>query len=265
MKVLELTTKDRVLHLEGDPETEQLVLPAAAEEVCGLERFPNLRRLTYHGSADLLGFGDLLNWLSGPTRTDEIFVTRLATNLRAGRPISQYLTVFDAPHMPPPYAMPGWQALLDRCEDVIVRGNGYGRQDVCLCALTCGQLMRMEYALRLESDFTAEEQVLYGLSIELGCSWRDFYAVRGDHDYRHILNKDNYIRHLKKTLPLRDDDTLRQALETLLRTGTLTETNHRAAVELLLDRHLTEATAFLMDHANRHWGAGSFLDTEFAL
>lgn len=264
MNVLEITARDRVLRLEGGADVEQLVLPACAEEVYGLERFPQLRRLTYYGSADLLGFGELLDWLNKPARTDEIFLTRLATNLRAATPISPYLTVFDAPNMPRPYALPGWEALLDHCDDVISRSNGYGRQDVCLCALTCGQLKRLEFALRLGTGFSPEEQVLHGLGLELGWSWREFYAVRGDHDYHHIRSKEAWVAFLRR-LPLRDDALLRRALETLLRTGTLNQSNHPAAVELLLARQLTEAVAFLLDYGNRHWGTGSFLDTEFAL
>ena len=267
MKELEITARERVLRLEpiaGAAEVEHLTVPPETEAVYGLEQFTALRHLTYLGTGDLLGFGELLDWLNKPAHSDEVFLTRLATNLRAAKPLSQYLTVLEAPNMTMPHTLPGWETLLERCDDVISRSNGYGRQDVCLCALTCGQLKQIEYALRLKADFTPEERVLYGLAVEGGLTWREFYAVRGDHDYRHLRTKDGLTAYLAR-LPLADDGDLRRRLETLLRTGLLGQAEHPAAVALLQRRGLTEATAFLLDYGHRHWGGTGFLDTEFAL
>lgn len=269
MKELELTNRERVVRLAplpGAAEVEKLTIGPEVETIYGLEQFTALRTLIYRGSGDLLGFGELLAWLNKPARSDEIFLTRLATNLRASRPLSAYLTVFDAPHMPKPYELPDWEALLARCDDVIERSNGYGRQDVCLCTLTCGQLKQMEYALRLKRELPPRLRVLYGLAVEGGLNWREFYALRGAHDYRHLRTVEGLAAYLER-LPLADDSNLRQRLETLLRTGLLEQEERGAAVELVQRRGLTEATAFLLDYGSRHGDGAAFLDldTEFAL
>lgn len=280
----------RIEDLPGLADVRRLTVPAHVRELFGLERFEHLQILEYAGDADLLGFAELLDWLIAPAGNDEKFLTRVAASMRAGRPISLELTAFIAPNMVPPHTLEAWDALLDAFDDVISRSNGYGRQDVCLCTLSGGQLKRLEYALymgfalsgdaypphiarlyRPEDRFTSGERILYGLSLLYGRTYRDFYAVKGEHDYRHIWTKAAYMAYLRKNLALADTAELQQMLRQLIGLGILARDSYQAAVDLLLERRLTEATAFLLDCGRRHpellpggGGTGS-LDEEFQL
>ena len=137
--------------------------------------------------------------------------------------------------MVPPHALERWDRLMELFDDVVSRSNGYGRQDVCLCALNCGQLKRLEYALYMgfalaekeyppsvarwyppSRRFSGEDRLWYGLSTLSGRSYREFYAVKGEHDYRHIQTKDAYIAFLRKRLPLADTRAFQNMLDRLL-------------------------------------------------
>lgn len=278
----------RIGDLPGLREVRRLAVPAHVETLFGLERFQHLQVLRYDGSADLLGFRELLDWLTAPAGNDEKFLTRVATAMRAGRPISDDLMVIIAPHMVPPHALESWDRLMELFDDVVSRSNGYGRQDVCLCALNCGQLKRLEYALYMgfalaekeyppsvarwyppSRRFSGEDRLWYGLSTLSGRSYREFYAVKGEHDYRHIQTKDAYIAFLRKRLPLADTRAFQDMLDRLMDLGVLSSDNFQAALDLALERQLSETIAFLLERGRSRLcpaaGGVDALDAEFEL
>ena len=262
---------------------EELTVPAHVTALYGLGALPRLRSLRYEGRADLLGLGELLAWLAGGAGDDARFLTRIAMDLRSGAPLPPELMVFSAPRMVPFFALDDYGRLLELMEDVIERSAGYGRQEVCLCALCGGQLKQLEYAPHMgfaaapeayppeiaalyppEHRFSGEERVLYGLSVLAGLSYRDFYALWGDHAYSHIRSKDRYTAFLKKALPLEDGAALQDRLEQLAELGVLDRASYAGAMELLLSRRLTDAVAFLVERGRR-LGAAADLETEFSL
>lgn len=277
---------DAEVRLTPAPEleaVEELTVPAHVTALHGLGALPRLRALRYQGRADLLGLGELLAWLAAGAGDDTRFLTRIAADLRSGAPLPPELMVFSAPRMPPFFALGVYGALLESMDDVIERSAGYGRQDVCLCALCGGRLKQLEYALQMgfaagapaypadiaalyppAGRFSGTDRVLYGLSVLAGLSYRDFYALRGDHAYGHIRSKDRYTAFLRRALPLEDGPGLREALERLLELGVLDRASCAEAVELLLSRRLTEAAAFLLDRGRR-LGAPADLTAEFSL
>ena len=262
---------------------EELTVPAHVTALDGLGYLPRLRVLRYEGQADLLGLGALLRWLAAGAGDDARFLTRIAFHLRGGAPLSPELMVFSAPRMAPFFTSPDYGSLLDLMDDVIERSAGYGRQDVCLCALCGGQLKQLEYALHMgfaaspaayppeiaalyppEGRFSGQERVLYGLSVLAGLSYRDFYALWGDHAYDHIRSRDRYAAFLKKSLPLEDGAALQDRLERLTELGVLDRASYAGAMELLLSRRLTDAVAFLLERGRR-LGAAADLEAEFSL
>ena len=60
----------RIGDLPGLREVRRLAVPAHVETLFGLERFQHLQVLRYDGSADLLGFRELLDWLTAPAGND---------------------------------------------------------------------------------------------------------------------------------------------------------------------------------------------------
>lgn len=105
-----------------------------------------------------------------------------------------------------------------------------------------------------EGRFSGQERVLYGLSVLAGLSYRDFYALWGDHAYDLIRSKDRYMAFLKKSLPLEDGAALQRRLERLLELGVLDQASYSGAMDLLLSRRLTDAVAFLLERGRRLGG-----------
>ena len=282
----EVTAPEAVVRLVPAPgweAVEGLTVPAHVTALYGLGALPRLRSLRYEGRADLLGLGELLAWLAGGAGDDARFLTRIAMDLRSGAPLPPELMVFSAPRMVPFFTLDDYGRLLELMEDVIERSAGYGRQDVCLCALCGGRLKQLEYALCLgyaatpadyEADiaalyspdrrFSGQERLLYGLSVLEGLSYRDFYALQGDHAYGHLRSMDRYAAFLRQKLPLTDGPQLHARLERLLELGVLDRAGCPEAVELLLSRRLTEAAALLLDRG-RQLGAAADPDAEFSL
>ena len=117
--------------------------------------------------------------------------------------------------------------------------------------------------------FSGEDRLRYGLSILFGRSYREFYAVKGEHDYRHIQTKDAYIAFLRKRLPLADTRAFQDMLDRLMDLGVLSSDNFQAALDLALERQLSETTAFLLERGRSRLcpaaGGVDALDAEFEL
>ncbi len=273
----------RLAPAPGWEDVEELTVPAHVTALYGLGALPRLRSLRYEGRADLLGLGELLAWLADGAGDDARFLTRIAMDLRSGTPLPPELMVISAPRMIPFFTQDDYGRLLALMDDVIERSAGYGRQDVCLCALCGGRLKQLEYALYLgyaaaaadygadiaalyrpDGRFSAPERVLYGLSVLEGLSYRDFYALQGDHAYGHLRSKDRYIAFLRGHLPLEDGPALHKRLKRLLELGVLDRAGCPETVELLLSRRLTEAAAFLLDQSRR-LGPAADTEAEFTL
>lgn len=269
---------------------ERLVIPAEVETFYGLNRFEDLRVVEYAGAADVFGFREALDWLAEKAEADEVeFLYRLATNIMADRPISPALIAVTAPNMVPLHAMASHARLLTVLDDMALHRNtrqDTARENIFLC-VSFVQLKRLEYAMYLgrarfnaayapevevwypaERRFDGREAFLYALALLRGHSYQTFYTAGGANSYGNLRTKEDYVRYLQKTLPLEDTDALRRQLLHLMDLELLTGENWRAALEILLQARLTEATAFLLDQGRRRWPAApgpDFLDEEFQL
>lgn len=261
------------------PEVEVLDIPASVESFYGLNRFPNLRAVTYHGTADVFGFGESLDWLGEKAGDDDAFLRRLFTDVLGSRPIAPTLIAIAAPHMTPIQALPGYRPLLEAMDELVSRCNT--RQDSSrqngILSRSYAQLRRLACAMELgraaggyeapgypaEERFTPEEQVIYALALVQGHSYQDFYTGEGPYGYCHTRTRADYIPFLRQRVTLADTEDFRRQLERLLNWGILTEHNEQAALELTLRAGLTETTAFLLERQRREKGRS--LEEEFAL
>lgn len=261
------------------PGVEVLEIGADVEAFFGLNRFPDLRAVTYHGAADVFGFWESLGWLTEKAGDDDLFMQRLFIDMVGAKPIAPTLLAITAPNMTPIQAMPGYHSLLEAIDELVSRCNT--RQDSSrqngILSRSYAQLRRLAYAMELgrasgghevpgypaEERFSPEEQVLYALALVQGHSYQHFYTGEGSHGYCHTRTRADYIPYLRQKVTLADTEDFRRQLAKLLDWGILTEHNHRAALELTLRTGLTEATAFLLER--QRGDPGLTLEEEFAL
>ena len=268
---------------------EQLVICPEAEVFSGLNFFDDIRIVRYEGENDIFGWEDAVSWLvGGENDDDDKFLQRVFTNQVAFRPISEKLIAISVPNMPPIHIYNRYSEIFDRIFSLLCpeEGRGFYRQDdsrqnavLCNCY---SQMKRLEWAFYMgfgidcekfpektaafykkEQNLTPREQVLYALALMQGVSYREFYLSTGEHSCTIMADKQSYMHYLEKAVILKDNQSFKSDLRSLLKNEILHDENLRAMVDMALENRLTESAAIALN-ATENKTAASFED-EFAL
>ena len=260
----------------GDPAAlrgiEELYIPGCVREMRGLNRFPDLRAVRYDGVDDVFGFGESIAWLGEKTGDAAGFLNRVATNLLAFRPLAEPLAAVTAPKAPPIQALPGWRELMTALEELLAQMDSlgfyrqdYSRENAVICS-GYTQLKRLEWAFYMGyaafgDEFSPEIAGLYDkkdrlspedrgtflLALSQGHSYREIYSSFGGQACRRMGSREGYMEYLRPLVVWKDNEKFHCRLRRLLDMGLLRGESADAALAEFTSRHMTEATAILLD------------------
>ncbi len=274
---------------------EYLSVPKDVTELAGICFFPDLKAISYEGESDILGFGELVSFLTEKSFISTEFLKRVATNQIAFRQITPKFTAFLMPRVKPVQAIGGWRELSEAILYALcpLDGGGFYRQDdsrqnAILCN-AYSQLMRLQWGFCMgfgasgESypeetaafydtsvRLSPEQQVIYALALDGGFSYREFYASTGERFCGIMGSREEYIDSLKRNLVIARGEQLCRQLWRLVDCRLITSANIQAAVELMLKEKQTDAAAALLEYGERSGAIGKrngfeLIDNEFEL